>query len=49
MSYCSELWGFSQAEKLERLHRKYLKWTLNVQISTNSYVLYGVTGGFPLI
>jgi hypothetical protein len=49
MSYCSELWGFSQAETLERLHRKYLKWTLDVKMSTNSYALYGETGRRPLI
>jgi hypothetical protein len=49
LSYCSEIWGFSQAETIERVHRKYLKRILNVKMSTNTLALYGETGRYPLI
>lgn len=48
LNYCAEIWGFSTADILERLHRKFLKRMLNVKMSTNNLALYGETGRFPL-
>ena len=48
LSYSSEVWGFSSADRCERVHRKYLKWLLGVKISTSNMAVYGETGRFPL-
>lgn len=42
------IWGFNNAECLERLHRKFLKRLLNVKMSTCNAAVYVETGRFPL-
>ena len=48
LNYNCEVWGFSKAENIERVHRKFCKWLLNVKMSTNSLSLYSELGRFPL-
>ena len=48
LNYSCEIWGFSSAEKCERVHRKFLKRVLSVKMSTNTMTLYGETGRFPI-
>ncbi|MEW8561886.1 MAG: hypothetical protein AB2541_07265, partial [Candidatus Thiodiazotropha sp.] len=48
LNYSCEVWGFSSADRCERVHRKYLKRLLGVKMSTNNIALYGETGRFPL-
>ena len=47
LNYSCEIWGFTSAEKCERVHRKFLKRLLGVKMSTNTMALYGETGRFP--
>ena len=49
LSYNCEVWGFQQAENIERVHRKFCKRILNVKRSTNSLALLSELGRFPLI
>ena len=49
LGYNCEVWGFARAENMERIHRKFCKWLLNVKMSTNSLALYAEVGRFPLI
>ena len=48
LNYSSEVWGFIKAENIERVHRKFMKWLLNVKMSTTSSAVYGELGRFPL-
>lgn len=48
LNYGCEIWGMSKAENIERVHRKFCKWILNVKMSTNSLALYSELGRFPL-
>ena len=48
LNYGCEIWGFSKAENIERVHRKFCKWYLSVKMSTNNLSLYGELGRFPL-
>ena len=48
LNYGCEIWGFSNAENIERVHRKFCKWYLNVKMSTSNISLYGELGRFPL-
>ena len=48
LNYGCEIWGFSNATNIERVHRKYCKWHLNVKMSTSNLSLYGELGRFPL-
>ena len=49
LSYGCEIWGFSNAECIERVHRKFCKRVLGVELSTNNYALYTELGRYPLI
>ena len=40
LNYGCESWGFLNAECIERIHRKFLKYILNVKTSTNNYAVY---------
>ena len=40
--------GFSKAENIERVHRKFCKWLVKVKQSTNSLAMYAELGRFPL-
>ena len=48
LNYACEIWGFSNAQNIERVHRKFYKWFLNVKMSTNNLSLYAELGRFPL-
>lgn len=48
LNYSCEIWGFSRAENIERVHRKFCKWLINVKMSTNNLSLYGELGRYPL-
>ena len=47
-NYGSEVWGFSKANQLERVHLKFLKRLLNVKRSTSNQAVYGETGRMAL-
>jgi hypothetical protein len=48
LNYGCEVWGFSPNEILERIHKKFCKWIVNVKLSTNTLALYSEFGRFPL-
>ena len=48
LNYSCEVWGFYTAENIERVHRKFCKWLINVKMSTNNLSLAGEFGRFPL-
>ena len=39
LKYNCEVWGFNQAENIERVHRKFCKKLLNVKTNTNSLAI----------
>ena len=49
LCYSSEIWGLCDAIVIERVHRCYITWILNVKRTTTSNAIYGETGRFPLI
>lgn len=48
LNYSCEVWGFATAENIERVHRKFCKWLVNVKMSTKNLYLAGEFGRFPL-
>ena len=48
LNYGCESWGFLHAESIERIHRKFLKYILNVKTSTNNYGVYKELGRYHL-
>ena len=48
LNYGSEVWGFTKAENIERVQRKFCKWLLSVKASTNSNALYAEVGRYPM-
>ena len=46
LSYGCEKWGFSRADYIERVHKKFCKWLINVKSSTNYLLLYGELGRY---
>lgn len=48
LNHSCEVWGFLKAEDIERVHRKFCKWLLNVKMTTNTLSLYSELGRFPL-
>lgn len=42
------MWGFINTECLERVHRKFCKYVLNVKQAINDYALYSALGRYPL-
>ena len=46
--YGCELWGFENVEQIEVFHRKYLRNTLQVRISTPNAMVYGELGRYEL-
>jgi hypothetical protein len=48
LNYGCEVWGFLTADNIEKVHRKFCKWLLNVKTSTNTLALYSELGRFPL-
>ena len=49
LNYNCEVWGFNQAENIERVHRKFCKRLLNVKTNTNSLANLSELGRYPLI
>ena len=46
--YGCETWGFLNAESIERIHRKFLKYLVNVKMSTCNYAIYKEFGRYHL-
>ena len=49
LSYGSEIWGFNDAEEVERVHVQFCKRILRLRRSTAGYFVYGELGRRPLI
>ena len=41
LNYCSEVWGFIKANKVERVHLHFLKKLLGVKMNTQNYFVFG--------
>ena len=41
LSYGSEVWGFHKGLELERIHKKFMKRILNLNITANDAAVYG--------
>lgn len=39
MFYAAEIWGWKEAEKLEKLQVKYIKWILGLDFNTLTYIV----------
>ena len=48
LQYGSEVWGFSNLEQIEVLHRKFIKTILFVRSNTPNCMIYGETGTMPI-
>ena len=46
--YGCEVWGFGNLDIIERVHLKFLKYILNVRVSTPNCIIYGETGTMPI-
>ena len=49
LNYGCEVWGFTSADCIEIIHRKFCKSIVNIKMSTNNYALYKELGRYPLI
>jgi len=49
LNYNSEVWGFNNADSIEKVHKKFCKSVLKVKSSTNYFAIYGELARFPLI
>lgn len=38
--YGAEVWGWSEREDLERIQKRYVKWSLNLDSCTPDYIVY---------
>ncbi|XP_046145525.1 uncharacterized protein LOC123988820 [Osmia bicornis bicornis] len=43
MMYAAEIWGWSESERLEKLHTKYIKWLLGLDFNTPTYIVMDET------
>ena len=48
LNYDCEVLGFINAECIERVHRKFCKYIINVKQTTSNYALYSEVGRYPL-
>ena len=48
LNYGCEIWGFSKADDVEKVQRKFCKWVLGVKQTTNNLSVCGEMGRFPL-
>ena len=48
LNYSCEVWGFYTAQNIERVHRKFCNWLINVKMSTSNLSLAEEFGRFPL-
>lgn len=49
LNYCSEVWGYTKAQEIEKVHTMFLKRLLGVKRSTSNDMVYCETGRLPLI
>ena len=49
LNYCSEIWGYTKAQEVEKVHTMFLKRLLCVKRSTSNDMVYCETGRLPLI
>ena len=49
LNYSCEVWGFYTAQNIERVHRKFCKWLMNVKMSTNNLFFCGRIWQIPNI
>ena len=49
LSYGCEVWGYMNAECIERVHRKIYKYIINGKQTTNNNALYSELGRYPLL
>ena len=47
--YGSEIWGFTQAEEIEKVHRHFCKFSLGIPKTTSNLACYGELGRTPLV
>ena len=47
--YGCEIWGFENVESIEIFYRKFLKYTMKLNIQTTNCMVYGEAGRKPLI
>ena len=48
LTYGYEVWGFENINLIEKLHLKYLKYSLSLKMSTPTCMALGETGRFPV-
>ena len=48
LTYGCEVWGFENINLIEKLHLKYLKYSLSLKMSTPTCMALGETGRFPV-
>ena len=48
LSYASEIWGYSKSKEIERVHLKFCKRILNVNVRTSNAAVYGELARYPL-
>ena len=48
INYGCNVWGFYTAVNIERVHRKFCIWLINVKMPTNNLSLAGESDRFPL-
>ena len=48
LTYGFEAWGFENSNLIEKLHLKYLKYSLSLKMSTPTCMVLGETGRFPV-
>ena len=46
--YGSEIWGYTNLDKIEIFYRKFLKFVLNLKDQTTNCMVYGESGRTPL-
>ena len=49
LNYASEIWGFTSAMRIDRVQRKFCKWTMNEKQSTNNLAVCSGLGIYALI
>jgi hypothetical protein len=48
LNYASEIWGYGKSKEIERVHLKFCKKILNVNIRTSNAAVYGELARYPL-
>ena len=48
LTYGCEAWGFENTNLIEKIHLKYLKYSLSLKMTTPACMVLGETGRFPV-